>query len=113
MTGTILLQAQPRSAEPGFDPSFFLMMGVIFLIFYVLVLRPQARRQRQHEQALKAIEKGDTVITTGGVHGKVTGTADDVLTVEIAALKGGERVRVKVQRAKVESVSKAKGGEGS
>jgi preprotein translocase subunit YajC len=59
---------------------------------------------------LKAIEKNDNVITAGGLHGKVVGIADDVLTLEIAALKG-ERVRVKVSRAKIDSVSKAKKGE--
>ena len=59
---------------------------------------------------LKAIEKNDNVVTAGGLHGKVVGIADDVLTLEIAALKG-ERVRVKVSRAKIESVQKAKKGE--
>jgi preprotein translocase subunit YajC len=61
---------------------------------------------------ISGIEKGDSVVTAGGVHGKVTGVTDDVLTVEIAALKG-ERVRVKVSRAKVDSVVKSKGGEES
>jgi len=51
---------------------------------------------------LKAIEKGDDIVTTGGLHGKVTGVTDDVLTVEIAVLKG-ERVRVKVSRSAIES----------
>ena len=51
------------------------------------------------------IEKGDSVITAGGLHGKVTGLTDDVITLEIAALKG-ERVRVKVSRAKVDGVVK-------
>ena len=86
-------------------------MGLIFLIFYFLLIRPQSKRQRELEQALKAIEKNDNVVTAGGLHGKVVGIADDVLTVEIAALKG-ERVRVKVSRAKIESVQKAKKGEG-
>ena len=50
---------------------------------------------------LKGIEKGDQVVTAGGLHGKVTGVADDVLTLEIANLKG-ERVRIKVDRARIE-----------
>jgi len=82
-------------------------MLLIFLIFYFLLIRPQQRRQREQEQLLKGIEKGDDVVTAGGLHGKVVGLTDDVLTLEIAALKG-ERVRVKVNRAKVESVSKGK-----
>jgi preprotein translocase subunit YajC len=95
------------------DPSPFSMlvpMGLIFLIFYFLLIRPQQKRQREQEQMLKAIEKNDAVVTAGGLHGKVVGVADDVLTLEIAALKG-ERVRVKVSRAKIDNVQKAKKGE--
>lgn len=96
-----------QQGAPAPDYSTFLMMGAILVIFYMLVIRPQQRRQKEHEQLLKAIEKGDTVITSGGLHGKVTGTTDDVLTVEIATLQGGDRVRVKVARARIDSVSKA------
>jgi preprotein translocase subunit YajC len=85
-------------------------MIAIFLIFYLLLIRPQQKRQKQQEEMLKAIEKGDDVVTAGGLHGKVVGTTDEVLTVEIAALKG-ERVRVKVSRAKIDSVQKPKKGE--
>jgi len=112
----ILLQA---SAQQSPDYSFFIMMGLIFAVFYFLVMRPQRKRQLEHEAMLKAADRGDEVVTTGGIHGKVTGVTDDVLTVEIAALKSGERVRVKVARSRLESVKKAdsekkaKGGEGS
>jgi preprotein translocase subunit YajC len=88
----------------------FIPMIAIFLIFYLLLIRPQQKKQREQEDMLKAIEKGDDVVTAGGLHGKVVGTTDDVLTLEIAALKG-ERVRVKVSRTKIESVQKAKKGE--
>lgn len=100
----MLLQAEPA----GGGILTFLPFILIFLIFYFLLIRPQQKRQQQQESMLKAIEKGDTVVTAGGIHGKVTGVTDDVLTVEIAALKG-ERIRVKVARAKIDSVQKAKG----
>jgi preprotein translocase subunit YajC len=106
--GGVLLQAQ----RPGGDFSFFVPMIAIFLIFYLLLIRPQQRRQKEHDKELAAIERGDSVVTAGGLHGKVTGVADDVLTVEIAALKG-ERVRVKVSRSRIENVIKPKGGEES
>jgi len=117
MTG-ILLQAAAQSSP---DFSFFIMMGAIFAVFYFLVMRPQRKRQQEHEALLKSADKGDEVVTAGGIHGKITGVSDDVLTVEIAALKNGERIRVKVQRTRLESVEKAdgdkkpaaKGGEGS
>jgi preprotein translocase subunit YajC len=111
---TMFLQQAAPAARP--DYSFFMMMGAIFLIFYFLLIRPQQRRQKDHEAQIKAIDRGDRVVTAGGLHGKVTGVADDVLTIEIAALKSGDRVRVQVQRSKIESVAKGeksedKGGE--
>jgi preprotein translocase subunit YajC len=96
-----------QAAEQPSPFSMLVPMGLIFLIFYFLLIRPQQKRQRDLEQTLKAIEKNDNVVTAGGLHGKVVGIADDVLTLEIAVLKG-ERVRVKVSRAKIESVQKGK-----
>ena len=104
--GTIALQAQPGA----FDLNFLLMMGSIFLIFYLLVIRPEGQKRKQHEAAIAAAKKGDQVVTTGGIQGVITGTTDDVVTVEIAALKSGERVRIKVLRSALSSVSG--GGDG-
>ncbi len=101
--GFVPLQAAPEASPFG---SLLIPMGLVLLIFYFLTIRPQQKRQQEHEARLKAIEKGDDVVTVGGLHGKVVGLTDDVLTLEIAALKG-ERVRVKVARAKIDSVSKA------
>jgi preprotein translocase subunit YajC len=107
MPAAIVLQAGPSASSPF---GMFIPMIAIFLIFYLLLIRPQQKKQREQEDMLKAIEKGDDVVTAGGLHGKVVGTTDDVLTLEIAALKG-ERVRVKVSRTKIENVQKAKKGE--
>lgn len=96
----ILLQADPGSGLMQFMPFI-----LIFFIFYFLLIRPQAKKQKEQDQMLAGIEKGDDVVTAGGLHGKVTGVTDDVLTLEIAALKG-ERVRVKVSRARIDSVKK-------
>ena len=95
----VLLQAQGQSPSPF---GMLIPMAAIFLIFYFLLIRPQQRRQREQQDMLKALDKGDWVMTAGGLHGKVVGLTDDTLTLEIAALKG-ERVRVKVARAKVEA----------
>ena len=107
MLGLIPLQAQPQRGLISFLPFI-----LIFFIFYFLLIRPQQKRQKEHDAMLESIEKGDSVVTMGGLHGKVTGVTDDVLTLEIAALKG-ERVRVKASRSKIDSVSKAGKGEES
>ena len=107
--GVIWLQAS--EAQRGSPLDFMIPMGAILLIFYFLLFRPQQRRQKEHENLLKAIGKGDRVVTTGGIHGLVTGVSEDVLTLEIANLKG-ERVRVKVDRGRIDRrLEKAKGEE--
>jgi len=75
------LQAQPGG---GFDFSFFLMMGAIFFIFYMLVIRPQQRQQKEREAHLRTAAKGDEVVTAGGVHGKVAAVDGEVLEIEVA-----------------------------
>jgi preprotein translocase subunit YajC len=109
MSGLPALVLLQTPAQPG-PFSMLLPMAAIFLIFYFLLIRPQQKRQREQEAMLKAIEKGDNVVTAGGLHGKVTGVTDDVLTLDIGA--GGDRMRVKVARARVDRVLKAKKGEG-
>jgi len=104
LAAVVWLQAGPADASPF---GMLVPMLLIFLIFYFLLIRPQQRRQRDQESLLKGLEKGDDVVTAGGLHGKVVGITDDVLTLEIAALKG-ERVRVKVSRSKIETASKPK-----
>jgi len=63
----------------------------IFVIFYVLMIRPQQRRVKQHQAAIAAVKKGDEIITAGGIRGRVTKIGDDEAEVEIAQ---GVKVRV-------------------
>jgi preprotein translocase subunit YajC len=93
---------------PGGGLGFLVPFGAMLLIFYFLLIRPQTKRQRAHEKMLSALVKGDRVVTSGGIHGVVVGTEKDVITLEIAALKG-EKVRVKVDRARVDRRVEAAG----
>jgi preprotein translocase subunit YajC len=99
LPAVVLLQAD---SQPGSGLIDFFPFIMIFVIFYLLLIRPQQKKQREREQMLKAVEKGDSVVTAGGLHGKVVGTSDETLTLEIAVVKG-ERIRVKVDRARIES----------
>lgn len=105
--GLVWLQAGEGAAPDPFG--FLLPMAAIFLIFYFLLIRPQQKQQKDQRKMLESIEKGDKVVTAGGLHGLVTGTTDDVLTLEISNLRG-DRVRVKIDRAKVDRRT-ARGGE--
>ena len=64
---------------------------LIFGIFYILMIRPQQRRVKEHQAAINAVKKGDDVITGGGIRGRVTKVSDDEAEVEIAQ---GVKVRV-------------------
>ena len=76
--------------------NFLLLMVALFLLMYAIIIRPQQRQQKEHKTMVAAIKKGDQVVTSGGIHGRVTGVVDDLLTVEIA-----ERVRIKLDRSAV------------
>ena len=77
---------------------------LIFVIMYFLILRPQQKRVKQHQEMVKNVRRGDTVVTNGGLVGKVTKVVDDdQIEIEIA-----DGVRVRQMRAMVTDV-RAKG----
>ena len=88
-----MVQAAPGGQTAG---TTGLLIGIapwllIFVIFYILMIRPQQRRVKEHQAAIAAVKKGDEVITGGGIRGRVTKVSDDEAEVEIA---NGVRVRV-------------------
>ncbi len=76
--------------------SGFIPLILMFVIFYFLLIRPQQKKTKEHRQMITDLKKGDRIVTSGGIHGRITGLDDDTLTVEIA-----DRVRVKVARGNV------------
>lgn len=74
----------------------FIPLILMFVIFYFLLIRPQQKKTKEHRQMVANLKKGDRIITSGGIHGRITGLDDTTLTVEIA-----DRVRVKVARGNV------------
>jgi len=86
------------------DFSFIIMMAVIFAIFYFLMIRPQQKKQKELKAMLDDLAHGDAVMTSGGIHGKVTGLTDAVVTLEIA-----DKVRIKVARSAIAAVLQKSG----
>jgi preprotein translocase subunit YajC len=74
-------------------------MLLMFGVFWFIVIRPQVKKQKEHQALLQALKPGDVVITRGGLVGKVSGLADKVVTIELQ-----EKVRVRVLRAYVEGL---------
>ncbi len=60
------------------------MLGGFVLIFWLLIWRPQSKRQKEHKNLMTALSKGDEVVTTGGIVGKITNTTDDFITLQVA-----------------------------
>ena len=90
-------QGPPPGMCGGDNPySMLIMMGLMFVVFYFLLIRPQQKKQKEHQNMLAAIQKGDEVVTAGGMIGKVSGVTDKLLTIEVS-----EKVRVRVLKSQV------------
>lgn len=79
----------------------FVPFILIFVIMWFLIIRPQQRRVRTHQEMIKNVRRGDTVVTAGGIIGKVTKVADDSSDVEVEIADG---VKVKLARAMISEV---------
>lgn len=85
------------SGGQGGNPlTAFLPLILIFGIFYFLLIRPQQKKQKQHQELLKNLQRGMEVVTSGGIIGRITGLTDDVVTIEVA-----DKVRIKVVRNQI------------
>lgn len=94
-----MAQAVPAVAPQASVVSTVVQLALIFAIFYILLIRPQQKKMKQHEIMLAAVKKGDKVITGGGIIGTVTKDTDDKLEVKIA-----ENVTISVFRATIRDV---------
>lgn len=77
----------------------FLPLIALLAVFYFLILRPQQKRAKEHKAMMEALQKGDEVVTVGGVLGKVTKVAEENVALEIA-----DNVVIQVQKASIQNV---------
>lgn len=100
----LLAMAPPADGQGGGGGmiSTLIMFGAIFAIFYFMIIRPQQKRQKEHQKMLEALQKGDKVVMSGGIHGNIAGIEEKTILVDI----GG--VKVKFERSAIASVSKSK-----
>ncbi len=99
----ILLAMAPQGGEGGGGSliSTLIMFGAIFAIFYFMIIRPQQKRAKEREKLLSNIEKGDKIITSGGVHATIVGIEEKTVLIEIAP-----NVKIKIERSAIGSVIK-------
>lgn len=87
----------------GFDPVSVVFLLLILGVFYVLMILPMQRKQKQHEAMLKALKKGDKVITNGGIHGTITQIKDRVVHLKIA-----DKTEIIIDKSAIAGVIKKK-----
>ena len=89
----IFLMPQGPNQSP--IPSFIFLL-LIIVVFYFFMIRPQMKRQKELKTYRDSLQKGDKIITTGGIYGRVTDVKDNTVTVEIA-----DKVLVKIDKSAV------------
>lgn len=89
--------AEGTSASQG--PGLIIMVAIFFAIMYFMIIRPQQKRQKEHKKLVGSLSKGDEVVTSGGMLGKILKVGDNSIKVEIA-----EGVAVKLQKNSISSV---------
>lgn len=105
MTMVDTLTLTIAQAAAGGENALVGMLPIIlmFVILYFLMIRPQMKRQKEHRNMVSALAKGDEVITSGGMLGRITKVSDNYITIEIATL-ADKPVEVLVQRPAITSV---------
>ncbi len=91
-------QAAGQGAQGGEMFSLLFMVG-LFVLFYFIAIRPQRKRQKEHAELVAALQKGDEVVTSSGILGKVTGLDDHYMVVNVA-----NNVEMKFQRVHLHAV---------
>ncbi len=86
--------------QPGMG-AMLLPFGLMFVVFYFLLIRPQQKKMKDQEKMVTALQKGDDVVTQSGILGKVYGLTDKVIDLEVA-----QNVRIKILRSQVATVLK-------
>ena len=86
----------PASGSPIFQLLPFVLM---FVVLWLLILRPQIKKQKAQQKMVDELKKGDKIVTSGGIHGVITNLKDDVINVKVA-----ENVKIDISRAAVSRV---------
>lgn len=93
----------PAGASPQ-PPAFMSIMPLIFVfvIFYFLLIRPQQKRQKEHQKLVETLKTGDKIVTSGGIHGIIANVKEKTVVVKVA-----DNVKIEFDRAAVTGVEKA------
>jgi len=101
----LLIAMAPQGGEGGGSMvSTIIMLGAIFLIFYFMIIRPQQKKSKEREKLLSNLEKGDKVVTSGGIHGIISGLDEKTCLLQVS-----DNLKMKVERSAIGTVLSKKG----
>jgi preprotein translocase subunit YajC len=98
-----MLLMAPPAAQGGEQPNpimQFLPLVLIVAVFYLFIIRPQKKRQKERQELVNKMEKGDKVVTSSGIHGKVAALEDNTILVEVA-----DNVKLRFEKSAVTTVT--------
>ena len=96
MSSILFIIAQTPAAGGASSINMLLMMGLMIIVFYFFMIRPQMKRQKEMTKFRSALQKGDKIVTTGGIYGKIDEIKDNIIILEVAA-----NVKLKVDKSVV------------
>ena len=91
--------ATPEGGEGGNPILSLLPFILMFVVLYLLILRPQIKKQKNQQKLVDELKKGDAVVTSGGIHGIITNLKEDIMVLKVA-----ENVKIEVSRSAVSRV---------
>jgi len=94
----ILLMGAPQGESDAMGT--FIMLGLIMIVFYLFMIRPQVKKSKDQRKFREAITKGDRIITIGGIHGKVSEVKETTVTVDV---EGGVKLKIEKSAISLES----------
>lgn len=95
MSSILFIVAQAPAGGTS-SVNMLLMMGLMIVVFYFFMIRPQMKRQKEMTKFRSALQKGDKIVTTGGIYGKIDEIKDNIIILEVAA-----NVKLKVDKSVV------------
>jgi len=101
----ILFAMAQQGGGAGGNSNFlvsFLPFLLIIAVFYFLIIRPQTKKQKEHQKLLQALQKGDNVVTVGGIHGKIVGFKNDN---KVLLVKVDDNVKLEIDRTAISAVN--------
>ena len=96
----LLMMAQPGGGSQN-PLAAFIPIILIFLVFYLLILRPQQKRSKEHRSMLEALKSGDQVVTIGGLHGTVVAVDQETVVLRVA-----DNIKLTFSRSAIAGISK-------